>query len=150
MIPVGPFHDVYCRLLKIIFYSDLHGTRFMLALAEAVWSIALFMPGDTFARPTYAVMKQVMGEEAWALVFAVSAATQLSILIRCEYHTALATAFAGWNSVLWSFVVIAMYLSVSPPPAAISGELALAVGAAWVWVRSGLKLKGVRANDYGC
>lgn len=150
MISVGPFHDVYCRMLKIVFYSDLHGTRFMLALAEAIWAITLFMPGDTFARPTYAVMSHVMPEDAWAFIFAISAVTQLSILIRCEYHTTFATTFAGWNSVLWSFVVCSMYFSVSPPPAAISGEAALAFGAAWIWIRSGLKLKGVRANDYGC
>lgn len=145
----SPFHDVYTRLIKIVFYSDLHGTRFMLGLAEALWAATLMMPGDTFGRPTYHVMSSVMSEEAWGLIFALSAVTQFSILIRCEYHSAFATAFAGWNSVLWSFVVISMYLSVSPVPAAISGEAALAIGAAWVWIRSGLKLKGVRANDYG-
>jgi hypothetical protein len=145
----SPFTDVYSRLIKILFYSDLHGTRFLLGMAEAIWAFTLLWPGSTFGRPTYVVMSHVMGEEAWGLVFAISAVTQFSILIRCEYHTAFATAFAGWNSVLWTFVVISMYLSVSPPPAAISGEAALAVGAAWVWVRSGLKLKGIRANDYG-
>lgn len=145
----APFHDVYVRILKIIFYSDLHGTRIMLALAEAIWALTLLWPGDTFGRPTYTVMSHVMVEEAWGIVFALSAITQLSIVIRCDYHSTFATAFAGWNSVLWSFVVISMYLSVSPPPAAISGETALACGAAWVWVRSGLKLRGIRANDYG-
>lgn len=143
-----PFHDVYMRLLKIIFYSDLHGTRFLLGLAELIWAYNLLLPSNTFDRPTYAVMSHVMSENAWAFAFALSAITQFTILIRCEYHTQFATAFAGWNSVLWTFVVISMYLSVAAP-AAISGETALAVGAAWVWIRSGLKLTGTRTNDYG-
>lgn len=145
----NPFHDVYIRLCKVAFYSDLHGTRFLLAMAEFMWAITLFMPGDTFGRPTYTVMSHVMPENAWALIFMLSAVTQLSILIRMDYHSRFSTYFAGWNSILWWFVVVSMYMSVSPPPAAISGETALAFGAAWIWVRSGLKLKGVRANDYG-
>ena len=144
-----PFHDVYARMVRVVFYSDLHGTRLILALAEVMWAVTLLWPGDTFGRPTYMIMSQVMSENAWGLVFAVSAITQLGILIRCDYHSTFATVFAGWNSVLWSFIVIAMYLSVQPPPAAISGETALALAAGWVWVRSGLKVKGSRANDYG-
>lgn len=143
-----PFHDVYTRLLKIMFYSDLHGTRAVLAIAEFIWAFTLLWPGDTFGRPTYMIMNRVMPEEAWGFLFLVSAITQLTILIRCEYHSLFSTAFAGWNSVLWSFVVVAMYMSVSPPPAAISGEASLALAAGWVWIRSGLKLRGTRANDY--
>lgn len=144
-----PFHDAYIRLIKIAFYSDLHGTRFLLTIAEALWAITLFAPGETFDRPTYRVMSEIMSENAWALVFLFSAVTQFSILIRMDYHSRFSTYFAGWNSVLWWFVVVSMHLSVTPPPAAVSGELALAIGAAWVWIRSGLKLVGTRTNDYG-
>jgi hypothetical protein len=144
------FNDAYIRLVRVLFYSDLHGTRCILALAEVIWSITLFLPGETFSRPTYHVMAQVASENAWGVIFAISAITQISILVKGEYHSTFSTVFAGWNSVLWSFVVISMYLSISPVPAAISGETALAIGAAWIWIRSGLKLKGLRANDYGC
>lgn len=148
MIRSRPFHDAYIRLIKIIFYSDLHATRLILSFAEALWAATLLWPGSTFGRPTYLVMGRVMPEEAWGLIFALSAVTQLSIVIRCDYHSTFATLFAGWNSVLWSFVVVAMYMSVTPPPAAISGETALAMAAGWVWVRSGLRLDGGRAGDH--
>lgn len=144
-----PFYDAYIRLIKIVFYSDLHATRLILAFAEALWAMTLLWPGQTFGRPTYLVMSRILPEEAWGLIFALSAITQLSIVIRCDYHSTFATLFAGWNSILWSFVVAAMYMSVSPPPAAISGETALALAAGWVWVRSGLKLRGTRSGDYG-
>lgn len=145
----SPANDVYIRVLRILFYSDLHGTRFMLGLAELLWAASLLWPGDTFDRPTYHLMALAGREEFWALIFGLSAVTQFSILVRGDYHSTFATIFAGWNSVLWSFVVVSMYLSVYPPPAAISGETALALGAGWVWIRSGLKLKGLRATDYG-
>lgn len=141
--------QVYMRLARIAFYSDLHGTRLMLALAEFVWGVTLMMPGDTFGRPTYTVMAATMSETAWALVFLVTSLMQLSILIKADYRSRFATYFAAWNTSMWAYVVVSMYMSVSPPPAAISGELALAVGAGWIWIRSGLKIRGIRATDYG-
>jgi hypothetical protein len=136
-------------MARIAFYSDLHGTRFLLALAELVWAVTLFMPGNTFDRPTYTVMSHTMPENMWAFIFMMTASFQLSILLRGDYHSRFSTYFAAWNTALWWYVVVSMYMSVSPPPAAISGELALAFGAGWVWIRSGLKLHGIRATDYG-
>ena len=128
---------LFDRLVVIIFFSDLHDARFILALAEIIWSITLLWEGETFARPTYTQMSHVMSEEAWGFVFILSAIAQLGILFKGDYHSRFATYFAGWNSALWLFVTISMYMSVSPPPAAISGEAALTFAAAWIWVRSG-------------
>ena len=140
--------NIHTKLLKLAFYSDLHATRFTLGLAELIWSITLLWQGETFGRPTYTVMAHVMSEDAWGLVFLMSSFLQFAILLRGEYHDKFACYFAAWNSALWLFVTTSMYMSVSPPPAAISGEAALAFAAAWVWVRSGYSSKGKRANDY--
>jgi hypothetical protein len=140
---------MYERLARIVFYSDLHGTRFLLGVAELLWFVTLLMPGDTFSRPTYLIMSHVMSEEAWAFLFAMSGITQLTIVFTNNYDSKFAVTFAGWNSVLWWYVVLSMYLSVAPPPAAISGETALAIGAAWVFIRSGFPCKGRRTTDYG-
>jgi hypothetical protein len=137
------------KILSIVFFSDLHGVRFTLGLAELIWAITLLWPGETFGRPTYTVMAHVMSENAWGLVFLMSALTQFGILFKGDYHSRFATYFAGWNLALWLYVVISMYLSVSPPPAAISGEAALVLSAGWVWIRSGYEVKGRRASDYG-
>lgn len=130
--------EIRIRLLSILFHSELHGVRFLLGLAEVVWGITLLMPGDTFGRPTYAVMAAVAKEEVWACIMVVTAFLQFCILIRQKYHTRRAVIFAAYNSTLWWYLVVSMYMSVTPPPAAISGEFALAVGAAWVFVRSGM------------
>ena len=137
------------RILTIVFFSDLHGVRFTLGLSELLWAITLLWVGDTFGRPTYTVMAHVMSENAWGFVFLLSSLTQFSILFKGDYHSKFATYFAGWNLALWLYVVISMYLSVTPPPAAISGEAALAFAAGWIWVRSGYITTGRRASDYG-
>lgn len=131
------FKRTTCRALHVAFRSDLHGVRMLLAMSELIWAVTLFWPGDTFGRPTYSVMAAVAPEWLWGLIFLATAVVQWRILISGHYHGRFAVSFAAFNSLLWWFVVVSMYLSVYPPPAAISGELALAFGAAWVWVRSG-------------
>ena len=141
--------SLFCRVFNIFFYSDLHGVRVLLAFSELLWAFTLIFWDGVFNRPTYTQMAKVMGEHAWGLVFAVSGITQLIILLSGKYNDRMGIVFAGWNSVLWWFVVVSMYLSVSPPAAAISGECGLAVGALWVFVRSGVGPVGRRAGDDG-
>lgn len=132
------WNNTKLRLLKIAFYSELHATRVLLSIAELLWAFTLFMPGDTFSRPTYAIMAHTLpSEELWGLIWLFSGVTQMYIVFSGHYHERPAVMFAGFNSILWWFVTISMYLSVSPLPAAISGEAALSLGAAWVWARSG-------------
>lgn len=125
------------RLIEIAFLSDTHATRGTLGVAELVWAITLFWPGETFSRPTYEVMRSVMPEEGWGLVFLVTAVVQFGQVLRRRYHGRSAVVFAAWSSVLWWFTVLSMYASVYPPPAGISGELALSLAASWVLVKSG-------------
>lgn len=130
-------------LTRAMFDSDLVSTRLTLALAEILWAVMLIWPGDTFDRPTYRVMAHVMYEEAWALVFLLSAVTQFSIVIMEQFHSVFARYFAAWNACLWTFVVVSMLFSVYPPPAAIAGEVALSFAAIWIWVRPYIILEGL-------
>jgi hypothetical protein len=89
-------------------------------------------------------MAHVANEEVWALIFFVSAVTQISIVAMEDFHSTLARYFAGWNATLWFYCVISMLLSVYPPPAAIGGEIALALSAAWIWLRPFILFEGYR------
>lgn len=128
--------DRYLRSLsRALWDSDLIASRLTLFMAEAAWAFMLFWPGETFGRPTYDAMAHVASEEAWALIFAVSSATQLNIVLMEDFHSRFARYFAAWNAVLWVYVVVGMLLSVYPPPAAIGAEIAAAVLAFWIFVR---------------
>lgn len=129
---------------RALFDSDLVATRIMLAIAELCWAIMLLWPGDSFARPTYTVMSGVAGEDLWAAIFLVSGFTQGAIVVSTEFDSRFARYFACWNALLWLFTVVSMLISVYPPPAAIGGEIALAVAAMWIFVRPFILSAGYR------
>lgn len=120
---------------RALFDSDLIATRLALFLAEALWATMLFWPGDTFERPTYSAMGQYAPEVVWACAFGVSAVLQLSIVLYQQCAAMWARLFAVWNAALWLAAVVLMIAGVYPPPAAIGGEIALAVSAVWIAVR---------------
>ena len=137
-----PPHKLLQGLSRALWDSDLVATRISLAIGEMAWAIMLLWPGDTFGRPTYLMMSHTMTEEAWGFLLLLSAATQITIVMCDEYHHWFSRLFAAWNGMLWAFLVLSMMLSVSPPPAAIGGEIAMAMAACWVWLRPAL-LRGV-------
>lgn len=127
--------DVSKRISKAFFDTDLIASRMILAIAEFLWAAMLWWPGDTFGRPTYAHMSHVMAEDAWGLIFMLSAVTQVSIIAMGHCNRSYARLFAGWNAALWVYIITSMLLSVYPPPAAIAGEIALMLAAIWIWIK---------------
>ena len=125
----------YRKTSRLLFYTDLLGTRFTLAIAELLWALTLFWPGNTFDRPTYFIMANMAQEHSWAIIFLLSGVTQMTIAITANIDSWFAKLFAGWNAALWVVTVLSMYFSVTPPPAAVSGEAALALASIWIWIR---------------
>ena len=127
-----------------LFDSDLIASRLALFLAEALWSIMLFWPGDTFTRPTYSEMGGLAPEWVWACAFGLSATCQLCIVLYQQTNETWAKLFAWWNAALWVTSILLMLKGVYPPPAAIGGEIALATSALWIAVRPCILAKGER------
>ena len=122
--------------------TDLIASRMTLAFGEFCWAVMLLWPGESFDRPTYHHMATIMNENAWGLLFALSAGTQLTIILMDDMHSRFARYFACWNACLWLYTVWAMLASIYPPPAAIGGEIALATAAVWVWIRPYILAQG--------
>ena len=120
---------------RALFDSDFVATRLILAVAELLWAMMLFWPGDTFDRPTYTALANVASETVWAFIFLTSGVLQSCVVMYNKYGKPWAQVFANWNAVLWVFVVSASITSVHPPPAAMGGEIALAMAAVCVWLR---------------
>ena len=130
-------------LSRALFDTDMITARILLAVAEFLWGALLFWPGDTFGRPTYSLMAMVLPEEAWAALFMCSSVFQMWIITTEEFHSRPARIFAAYNAALWAFIIFAMLFAVYPPPAAISGEIALACAAFWIWFRPHLISKWI-------
>ena len=129
---------------RALFDSDLIATRLALFIAEALWAVMLFWPGSTFDRPTYSEMAKLAPELVWATAFGISAVLQISIVVYQQCGRAWAHLFAAWNASLWCASVVLMVKGVYPPPAAIGGEVALAVSALWIAIRPAILQKGER------
>lgn len=130
-------------LSRSLFDTNMVTSRILLAIAEFLWGILLLWPGDTFGRPTYNIMASVMPENCWGIVFLMTSVMQIAIVAKEDFHSREARYFAFFNMVLWVFVVLSMMKSVYPPPAAISGEIALAMAAWWIWFRPFLLCKWI-------
>lgn len=142
-------HNKYLSSLsRALWDSDLIGTRLSLSMAEIFWALMLLWAGETFSRPTYYHMSLIGNEEVWGLVFLLSGMTQFSIVLIDDMHSKFARYFACWNATLWMFVVWSMLASVYPPPAAIGGEIALALAAGWVWLRPYILAEGYKRAGY--
>jgi len=133
---------------RLIWDTDLVGTRLILAIAEAFWALLLWWPGDTFERHTYMLMAAMLPEDVWGLVFAVTAILQVSILFRNEFHDRFARWFAAWNAALWLVTTSAVMMSLYPPGAGLSGDIALTCAAWWVWARPYLMSTALRELGY--
>jgi hypothetical protein len=118
-----------------LFNTDLIATRVVIATAELIWAVTLLWPGDIFQRPAYAHMALMANEMMWGFLFLVTGMTQLGIAMYKDTESKFSKYFAGWNAGVWIYTVVSLYMSVYPPPAAISGELALAMAATWIWAK---------------
>ena len=123
------------RLNYLLWCSDLEATRFTLAMAALMWALLLFWPGETFSRPTYSLMGQMAPEWAWASLFGLQGTVMLYSLLTGWRNALVMVVDAVLGCALWSASCIAMLLSIYPPPAAISAEIAAAFASWWVLVR---------------
>ena len=150
------YKTILPNISRAMFDTDLTNTRMTLAFAEFLWAVMLFWPGDTFNRPTYFMMSNVMSEITWGFVFLASSMVQLYVALFNHQNRDWAKVFANWNAVLWVFVGGAAMLSVSPPPAAMAGEISLACAAFWIWFRplildrAAIKFNEERRCRYPC
>ena len=135
------FRSVQARLVEVAIFSDSTAVRFMLMVAELTWALTLWWYGDTFERPIYQAMALLAPENVWAGILAITGLLQGRFILVRRYHGRASIAFSIWNVLLWWFLVFGMYASVYPPPAAISGELSLALAASWVLCKTGRVIK---------
>lgn len=140
-----------CRLRYMLLEENMHMVRLLLGVSSITWAFGLFLEAHIFTdfRPTYYVMRAMMGENTWGVLFLVSGVMCLvsllfgvrnkytvlfDALLMCVVWTAstLACLAAWWphNITGWWSQLVAY-----SPPVAISGEVWLTLAAWWHFVR---------------
>jgi hypothetical protein len=135
------------NLSALLWDDKMIGTRFTLAISEFIWGVTLIVWGaahNLFQRPTYKYMDMLGNEYGWGVVFLLSSALQMTIVLSNDLHSRFAHYFASVNAVLWVVSIGGCFLSVYPPPSAMSGELALTAAAIWIAIRPAILNRGVR------
>ena len=142
LFPIIDTKLIWHSVSRLIWDSDLVSSRFILAMAEFIWAIMLFVPGKTFL-PTEFPTLGFLSEPTWGFIFLFSGIIQLGIILYEHMHTKFAKMFAAFNALLWTYLVIAIIIDTYPPVAGIAGEIALMITAIWVWVRPYILAEGL-------
>lgn len=129
------------NIRDILFFGDTKGVELVLALSSILWFVLLIWPGETFSRPTYVAMAKIMTEEAWALSFLTHGVGLLYFMRDKSVNLYMRYINNFLGGLLWVSSSLMMLFAITPPPAAISGELILSIGSLWVFIRTDIGTK---------
>ena len=149
--------NIRARMKHLLWSSDMEATRFTLGIAAIMWGIFLGWPGELFPTPdeiavgrgrmTYAIMAQIMNENAWAALWFVQGTAMLWSLLTGYRNCAMMVIDAILGVLLWTVCVGSAFLVYWPhadfiaavmsykPPAAMAGEVGMIAASWWVLVR---------------
>jgi hypothetical protein len=125
-------------------------TRLLLALSSFTWAAFLLLPGTLFApgRQTYVIMGAIANENVWGILFMLHGGIALYTLLT-ETRNSVTLALDGFlGCILWTSSTTACFAAHWPngatwltslyaynPPAAMSGELWVAIASWWHLIR---------------
>jgi hypothetical protein len=114
------------------------GVRIFLIVSSYLWSVLLFMPGNTFDKETYYLMAKIADEHVWAIgffVYALLGTLNLENLFDRKYI--IVESIIGF--LIWSTTAVCLYMSTSQAPAAAAPHIIGAFMSWWILIRAGLK-----------
>jgi len=113
------------KLCHLINYAELVSVRFMAVFGSLLWGTFLLIPGDSFSRPMFSVIINVMPEEIWGTLFIIQGMAALYTLFYGYNKKILLVIDSVLGCFLWTCITIGMLLSTinytgdfSPPAAA--------------------------------
>lgn len=129
------FRVLIHRLVKFAKFSDLHGIRFVLALAQSFWAINL-VRGEIILDPPYRLMLQIAPEPIWALIFVFISLSSWSSILLCNFHSKIYVVTSAAVMLIWWIIFSCLLWDFPDMLASSSEELALACAASLVFVRA--------------
>lgn len=135
---VGIWHSIS----RLIWDSDLVMGRFMLFVAELIWGVTLFLPGDTFSSEKLPHLA-FLSEYVWGFIFLSFGIIQISIIIYEHIGSSFSKVFNAFNAFLWIYLVFSIIIDSYPPVVGIAGEITLMITAVWIWIRPYILAEGL-------
>jgi hypothetical protein len=133
---------IWHSISRLLWDSDLAASRFILAVAELIWAIILFIPGATFAQNVFPSLG-FLPDYIWGFIFLFSCVIQISIILYEHMGTKFAKAFAMFNAFLWIYLVLSIIIDSYPPVIGVAGEITLMLTAIWICIRPYILAEGL-------
>ena len=137
------------KVKHLVNSTDLIAVRLTLGVGSLLFGIMLMWAGDTFNRPMFSVVKDIMPELSWAWLFIVNGISTIYSLF-CGLKLRMCFYFGGvLGSILWTMMSLGMLFSsmwhntaaLTSMPAASAPALALMLASWWVLYRYPRDLK---------
>jgi hypothetical protein len=128
---------IRARLVEIS-HADLTLSRLTVALGSLAWSGILLFGGEQFERPSYVYLREVAPQWVWGAAFGVCGFLQIwrvarGVPVTSGIHACVVAGVIAW---MWSAISVALALSLNPPPAMVSGNIAIAIIAGVIFIRT--------------
>ena len=145
------FLECHGRMWSILSRDKMQMTRLIIAASSMTWGLILLSPSVLFTdkRATYLVMRAMMSEELWGALFTISGIVSFAAVLFDMRNRITIVFDALLGAALWTASTLACFSAhwpsqiegwyaqwlAYPAPAAMSGELWLAVAAWWHFIR---------------
>ena len=136
--------NAWSTLSKLTWDTDLTSSRFILAIAELIWALELFWPGNTLDLKYSSVnFVGIVPEILWALIFLSFGVIQLYIITYSIIHTKFSKFFAFADAFVWTYFVLSILIQTYPPVVAMASSITLVIVANWIWARPYILAEGL-------
>lgn len=126
----------FCKQIIDLFMASTKPTRFGLALTAAGYAVFLSMPGEIFVRPAYIMMKALLPERVWLVLFTLYAALAMLNLFR-RRHVLISLLVNAFGLALYTISFVSFLAGgLHPTPITVSDFFFMALAAMWVLIRT--------------
>ena len=131
----------YCKMIR---HADLRVLKFVIGWASLLFGLMLLSPTVTFNRPMFSVVKHILPEAAWGVLFTIHGIFALYAVMCCNKSRLFAFLDHVLGSLLWTTMTIGMcfsliYFNVTQEyslPAATSPWITLTFCTWWISLRA--------------
>lgn len=135
------------RLVSLIVKSDTTAVRFLLATAGVLWAVILWLPTDSFSRPSYAYMKSLSSllgadhaQTKWAVLWSVYGILKLWRVFTSTPRPTAALVVNSLGVLLFGAAVYCIFASAIDKNGAFPHSAATAIvcfiAAIWILIRT--------------
>lgn len=130
---------IYTVCRGLFWHADTTTIRLILALASLVYATGLMLPGVDLSQPNFAIMRQTMCKEGWALLFFLHWLGMSWRFLDPKPRVGWALFINSFGLLVWTVSTFTINRSYPVYAPGTSLEIVVCLFSAWALLRTGLK-----------